>query len=116
MDYIGVIGQIPTLDEDVRLKGFGHIFRRLRKTNPQMKFTMTQIREHITSKEISRSDFLSRFIQAREKYSDIMTDGLLAIYTNTNVGAGSDTTAIALREIIYRLLTACPLSTQTVRT
>ncbi|KAJ5540493.1 cytochrome P450 [Penicillium frequentans] len=105
MDYIGVIGQIPMLDEYLRLKGFGHILRKLRKTNAQMKFTVAQIGEHITSKDKSRPDFLSRFLQAREKYPGIMTDGQLAMYTNTNVGAGSDTTAIALREIIYRLLT-----------
>jgi len=34
-----------------------------------------------------------------------MTDGQLAEFANTNVSAGSDTTAIALREMVYRLLT-----------
>jgi cytochrome P450 len=79
--------------------------RKLRPTGPLMTFTAAQIRNHVASGDPSRPDFLSRFIQARNKYADIMTDGQLATYANTNVSAGSDTTAIALREIIYRLLT-----------
>lgn len=71
-----------------------------------MKFTAKQIREHQQSGDGNkRPDFLTRFINAREKYPDVMTDRRLATYTNTNVSAGSDTTAIALREIVFRLLT-----------
>lgn len=70
-----------------------------------MKFTAQQIREHNAVPDSSRPDFLTRFIRAREKYPDLMTDGRLATYTNTNVSAGSDTTAIALREILFKLLT-----------
>lgn len=98
------MGQIPTVDEYVRLKGFGHILRRFRPTGPLMKFTGKQIRNHTVAYDESRPDFLTRFIKAKEKYPDIVTDGRLATYVNTNVSAGSDTTAIALREIIYRIL------------
>lgn len=92
-------------DEYFRLKGFGHILRKFRRTGPIMKFTAQQIREHDSSPEAPRPDFLTRFIQARDKYPHLMTDLRLATYTNTNVSAGSDTTAIALRQIVYKLLT-----------
>jgi cytochrome P450 len=70
-----------------------------------MKFTARQIREHNAVADSSRPDFLTRFMLAREKYPEVMTDSRLATYTNTNVSAGSDTTAIALRQILYKLLT-----------
>lgn len=99
------VGQIPTFDEYFRLKGFGHILRKFRRTGPIMKFTAGRIRDHKASDTDSRPDFLTRFIRVRDKYPELMTDQRLAAYTNTNVSAGSDTTAIALREIVYRLLT-----------
>jgi cytochrome P450 len=104
MDYIGIVGQIPTLDEYLRIKGFGHILRKFRPTGPLMRFTASQIRAHKLTPDSTRPDFLTRFIAAKEKYPDVMTDNQLATYTNTNISAGSDTTAIALREVIYRLL------------
>jgi cytochrome P450 len=70
-----------------------------------MKFTAKQIQEHSALENDSRPDFLTRFLKAREKFPDLMTDGRLATYTNTNVSAGSDTTAIALREVTWRILT-----------
>jgi cytochrome P450 len=70
-----------------------------------MKFTAKQIRDHQLSTDRTQPDFLTRFLNAREKYPELLTDRRLATYTNTNVSAGSDTTAIALREVVYRLLT-----------
>ncbi|TVY91777.1 Cytochrome P450 monooxygenase [Lachnellula willkommii] len=105
MDYIGIVGQIPTADEYLRLKGFGNILRKIRPTGPMMKFTAERIKEHTSVENHSRPDFLTRFIKAREKFPELMTDGRLATYTNTNVSAGSDTTAIALREVTWRILT-----------
>ncbi|KAH8892297.1 cytochrome P450 [Thozetella sp. PMI_491] len=108
MDWIGIVGQIPTFDEYFRIKGFGHLVRKFRRTGPIMKFTAKQMRDHqsgVTNSNESRPDFLTRFLKAREKYPDVMTDRRIATYTNTNVSAGSDTTAIALREIVFRLLT-----------
>lgn len=98
------MGQLPFLDEYVRLKGFGHIFRMLRPTGPLMKFTAKQISCHLESHDPTKPDFLTKFLKAREKFPELMTDQRLATYANTNVSAGSDTTAIALREVIYRIL------------
>lgn len=98
------VGQIPTLDEYFRIKGAGYIFRKFRRTGPIMRFTMKQIRAHEKGHHDDRPDFLTRFIAAKEKYPETMTDRRIATFTNTNISAGSDTTAIALREIVYRLL------------
>ncbi|KAL4935106.1 hypothetical protein BDV06DRAFT_217668 [Aspergillus oleicola] len=105
MDYIGIMGQLPFLDEYIRLKGFGNILRKFRPTGPLMKFTVKQIRNHtaeVTNAKLT--DFLTKFLQARKKYPELITNQRLATYANTNVSAGSDTTGIALREIIYRIL------------
>jgi len=101
------VGQIPTVDEWLRIKGLGVILRKFRPTGDIVRWTVKQIREHEASQTDghSRPDFLSRFIKAKEKYPDIMTEALLEEYANTNVSAGSDTTAIALRELVYRILT-----------
>ncbi|KAH0836163.1 hypothetical protein AYO21_04830 [Fonsecaea monophora] len=105
MDYIGMVGQIPTVDEWLRIKGFGNILRKIRPAGNVVMWTMKQIHAHTVHDGVKSPDFLTRFIKAREKYPDIMTDGQLAEYANTNVSAGSDTTAIVLRELVYRLLT-----------
>ncbi|KAK5452376.1 hypothetical protein LTS15_007442 [Exophiala xenobiotica] len=105
MDYIGMVGQIPTVDEWLRIKGLGNIFRKIRPAGNVVMWTMKQIHAHTVHDGDKSPDFLTRFIKAREKYPDIMTDGQLAEYANTNVSAGSDTTAIVLRELVYRLLT-----------
>lgn len=99
------MGQLPFLDEYVRLKGFGYIFRKIRPTGPLMKFTSKQIDHHVATPDPTRPDFLTRFLKVREKDPQLMTDQRLATYANTNVSAGSDTTAISLREIIFRILT-----------
>jgi cytochrome P450 len=98
------MGQAPFLDEHVRLKGFGHIFRKIRPTGPLMKFTSKQISDHVEAHDPTRPDFLTKFLKTREKNPELMTDQRLATYANTNVSAGSDTTAISLREIVFRVL------------
>lgn len=70
-----------------------------------MKFTARQIQEHSAKQTESRPDFLSRFVAARERYPGVISDQRLATYANTNVSAGSDTTAIALREVLFRIIT-----------
>jgi cytochrome P450 len=69
-----------------------------------MKFTASQIHNYSGNHNESRPDFLTKFLQMREKHPALMTDQRIATYANTNVSAGSDTTAIALREVLYRIL------------
>lgn len=70
-----------------------------------MKFTSKQISHHAAAHDPLRPDFLTKFLKVRERDPQLMTDQRLATYANTNVSAGSDTTAIALREVIFRILT-----------
>jgi len=95
------MGQVAWIDEYLRIKN--PIWRKLRKY-PVVQFTLNQIRDHIQSPE-RKPDFLTQFIEAREKYLNIMTEDRIADLANTNVAAGSDTTAIILRELVFQLLT-----------
>lgn len=49
-------------------------------------------------------DFLARFLDAKRDYADIVTDNQVFSYTVSNMNAGSDTTAISLRAILYYTL------------
>lgn len=97
------MGQLPTLDEIFRVK---NPFRRLLKpAGDVVSFTLKQVRSHADRTENSCPDLLTRFMGARDKDPELLTEDRLVDYANTTVSAGSDTTAIALREIIYQLLT-----------
>jgi cytochrome P450 len=52
----------------------------------------------------SQRDFLARFLEAKKEYPDIVTDNQVFSYTVSNMNAGSDTTAISLRAILYYTL------------
>lgn len=51
-----------------------------------------------------RNDFLSRFLQAHEKDPGFITSDRVLALTVANIFAGSDTTAISLRAVLYFLL------------
>lgn len=52
----------------------------------------------------SRKDFLFRFLEAKEQYPEVVNDHQVFSYTVANMNAGSDTTAISLRAILYYTL------------
>lgn len=49
-------------------------------------------------------DFLARFLEAQKEHPNIVTANQIFSYTVSNVNAGSDTTAISLRAILYYTL------------
>lgn len=49
----------------------------------------------------ARKDFLSRFIEAKDRSPNVVDDAQVFSYTVSNMNAGSDTTAISLRAILY---------------
>ena len=53
---------------------------------------------------IDRKDFLSRFLEAKDSSPNVIDDAQVFSYTVSNVNAGSDTTAISLRAILYYTL------------
>lgn len=51
-----------------------------------------------------RRDFLTRFLEAKNDYPSVVDDAQVFSYTVSNMNAGSDTTAISLRAILYYTL------------
>lgn len=97
------MGQLPELDEYARLRNW--VARKYRKANAIVSFSARYIVQHVKSLDPdSPIDFISRFKSAAEKYPNIMTDTQMIDYATTNVSAGSDTTAIILRDIFFQLL------------
>lgn len=95
---------MPWLDEWFRLRN--PILRRFRKPNAIVSFSLQHIDNHTQHTDPGApSDFITRFQIAAEKYPDIMTRTQMEDFAVTNVSAGSDTTAIILRAVIYFLLT-----------
>jgi cytochrome P450 len=60
--------------------------------------------EHVESRSLKRKDFLTRFLEAKEKDPTFIDDQRVLALTVANMFAGSDTTAITLRAIFYFLL------------
>ena len=52
----------------------------------------------------THKDFLDRFLEAKKEYPTIVNDNQVFSYTVSNMNAGSDTTAISLRAILYYTL------------
>lgn len=52
----------------------------------------------------SRKDFLARFLEAKDEFPSVVNDAQVFSYTVSNMNAGSDTTAISLRAILYYTL------------
>jgi cytochrome P450 len=96
------MGQLPTIDEYLRVKN--KLLRWVRPTGDITRWTVKQIRSHLKNPDSSCPDFVTRFLQARDKYPEIMNEEQLEEYANTNVSAGSDTTAIILRSLVYEIL------------
>jgi len=97
------MGQLPYVDEYLRLRNW--LARKFRTVNAIVTFSANHIAQHEQHvNPSSPPDFISRFQAAAEKYPNILTPAQMIDYAATNVSAGSDTTAIMLREIIFRLL------------
>lgn len=71
-------------------------------------FAIKSLKERLSkgpsNDENTADDFLRRFLAAKQNHPAIVTDRQIFQYTLSNVTAGSDTTAIALRSILYFLL------------
>ncbi|KAL4987378.1 cytochrome P450 [Aspergillus falconensis] len=89
------------------------------KPNKVIEFGVARIQERLQLSEkhpdrVNSRDFLSRFIAAKEKNSQVAPDAIMT-WANSNIQAGSDTTAILLSALFYNLLKN-PSSLDTLRT
>ena len=103
--YSAIIGQMPILDKFLAKNPI--LLKLGAPTHPITAFARKRLQERFSSKEpipAGRRDFLQRTLEAKEKHPDIVDDARVLSYNAANVFAGSDTTAISLRSIVYYLL------------
>jgi cytochrome P450 len=55
-------------------------------------------------KHVAGTDFMDRFLEQKRQHPGIVDDQVLVGYVGTNIIAGSDTTAVVLRSILYYTL------------
>lgn len=110
--YAAVIGQIPYLHKVlVGNPLLPYIMPAIESFNPAVNFAVKCMKESKENVEEGRDDFLIRFqkmVKAGSKgghNGGAFEDADIVNHTSTNVLAGSDTTAIALRAIIHNLIT-----------
>ncbi|UPL00177.1 hypothetical protein LCI18_011111 [Fusarium solani-melongenae] len=108
LDYAGMVGQMPWLDHLI----VKNPIRRMMggsATGAIAKFARECLDERLNrgdtkSEKPLRRDFLTRFLEAKVTHPQVVTDRQVFSYTLSNVNAGSDTTAISLRAVLYYLL------------
>lgn len=76
---------------------------RIIPNNRIVQFTLQQVQERL-SKPQDRKDFLSAFLKAQKDHPEIVSDRQVLSYSNSNIFAGSDTTAISLRAVLWYML------------
>ncbi|XHF97869.1 hypothetical protein AWENTII_001444 [Aspergillus wentii] len=109
LDYAGKIGQMPWLDY-IFIKNPLKQPLQGGSTTAVARFARARLNERLENKNTDTSpqrqtkDFLARFLEAKTEYPDIVDDAQVFSYTVSNINAGSDTTAISLRAILYYTL------------
>ncbi|KXH47883.1 hypothetical protein CNYM01_01401 [Colletotrichum nymphaeae SA-01] len=108
VDYAGMIGQIPWLDHlfiknPIKRKFGGG------STGAVAQFARQCLEERLHRPEgkienPSHRDFLTRFLETKKTHPQVVDDRQVFSWTLSNVNAGSDTTAISLRAVLYYLL------------
>ncbi|KAI0024608.1 cytochrome P450 [Xylariomycetidae sp. FL0641] len=107
--YASLVGQMPWLD---RLWVKNSYLSRLlpEKNNPVVAFALARAHERgnihdekTGAQAYNAKDFMSRFLEARVKDPSI-PEWYVTAWATSNMLAGSDTTAILLRSLIYFLL------------
>jgi cytochrome P450 len=101
--YRAIAGSVPWFD---KLLTKNPIYLSLK--SPSSKF-VTRAKNLITErlsddKHASQNDFVDRFLEAKKTHPDIVTPPILAGYVATNLLAGSDTTAVVMRSVLYYVL------------
>ncbi|KAF3941984.1 hypothetical protein ABW19_dt0209838 [Dactylella cylindrospora] len=107
LNYLAVIGQMPFLDKFL-MKNPIRIWWKGNPTSPVTSFALNRMQERLQEKEkgenTKRKDFLSKFLDAADKYEGKIPRSQVIGWAAANVFAGSDTTAISLRAIMFNLM------------
>ncbi|GKZ29260.1 hypothetical protein AbraIFM66950_004066 [Aspergillus brasiliensis] len=109
-DYAGKIGQMPWLDYVLVKNPLWQLVRG-GSTGAVACFARDRLHERLSQDGSKRDDvperqkdFLTRFLEAKSIHPNVVDNAQVFSYTVSNVNAGSDTTAISLRAILYYTL------------
>jgi cytochrome P450 len=98
--YRGWVQNMPVLDQWLKKNPIWTYFKA-----PTNKFILKArglIQARLTQEKASgRPDFMDRFLEAQKLHPNIVTPQVLGGYVATNFLAGSDTTAVVMRAILY---------------
>lgn len=101
--YRGWIQNIPWMDRLLRKNPLYLWYKT--PTNKMLVRALKPMNERKRDVEkASHGDVFDRFIEAQKAHPEIVTEQVLAGYTAINYFAGSDTTAIVMRTILYYVL------------
>ncbi|QQK45617.1 Cytochrome P450 [Penicillium digitatum] len=108
LHYAGTIGQMPWLDYLFIKNPLRNLLGK-GSTGAAARFARTRLDERLNRKDAcpvarKQKDFLDRFLEAKNEHPNIVNDTQVFAYTISNISAGSDTTAISLRAILYYTL------------
>ncbi|RAK98280.1 cytochrome P450 [Aspergillus ibericus CBS 121593] len=109
LDYAGKIGQMPWLDNVLQKNPLWQLIRG-GSTGAIARFARDRMHERLSQSDSRpntprrQKDFLTRFLEAKTTHPNIVDDTRVFAYTVSNVNAGSDTTAISLRAVLYYTL------------
>ncbi|KAJ5683485.1 cytochrome protein [Penicillium macrosclerotiorum] len=104
MDYFTMVGQMPILDHlldknpvyRIGPPSFGNI------TNISIQHLMDRLQgKDGDYHDPQKPDFLDKFIEAKEKFPDVVNDMQIISYLMINMIAGADTTGITLNAALY---------------
>ncbi|CAG8972578.1 hypothetical protein HYALB_00011310 [Hymenoscyphus albidus] len=106
MDWLSVTGQLPFIDWLIAKNPIMPIgpSRSLDKVGEWAYMELMARQSSADVKTKKTSDMLDDFLSLKEKYGPEMHDGKIVNILMINLTAGSDTTAIILRSIIYFVL------------
>lgn len=99
--YRGWVQNMPVLDQWLKKNP---IYTYLKSpTNKFIILARSKIQARLTQEKSigAHPDFMDRFLEAQKLHPGIVTNQILAGYVSTNFLAGSDTTAIIMRSILY---------------
>lgn len=105
--YLGRIGQMPILDYLLDKNPLFHIGPP--SLQPLINILINRVAERYqgvdqTRHDIEEPDYLDKFMEARRNHPDIVDDAMVISYLAINTIAGTDTTASAIRSVIYYVL------------
>ncbi|KAI0442804.1 cytochrome P450 [Xylaria telfairii] len=107
MDEISPQSQMPWLDWLQTKNGIVNLFRSRTNAFATLAASLIEDRQKALADGSAKPSprlFIDHFLDAQQMHPDVVDARTIIIYTTTNIMAGSDTVAIALRTIMYMVM------------